>query len=145
MKKTLILFINIFLVLLVVACKKTEPTPTPEPKPEEKVYFTVEFDVNEGDVSIASQRVLENSYATLPTERPNKEGYSFSGWTITLDGEDYFDFTETKIAGFFMSFNRIFLEEWYNLCFNIFKLINFEGYSFFILSFLYSTTSQIFH
>src|SRR5690554_4460913 len=98
MKKTLILFINIFLVLLVVACKKTEPTPTPEPKPEEKVYFTVEFDVNEGDVSIASQRVLENSYATLPTERPNKEGYSFSGWTITLDGEDYFDFTETKIT-----------------------------------------------
>ena len=60
-----------------------------------KKIHTVSFDMNGGTGSIASQEVVDGSYASRPESEPTREGYDFAGWQ--LDGKE-FDFAATPVS-----------------------------------------------
>lgn len=77
MKRIGYIFLVVFSLLLLVACK---------PK-EKDTYYTVTFDSN-GGTNIDTIEVLEGTKVDKPSD-PTKEGYKFIHWL--LDGKE-FDF-----------------------------------------------------
>lgn len=51
------------------------------------ISYTVTYDPNGGECSTTSENVEEGQEASLPT--PTKEGYTFLGWTLTNNGDDF--------------------------------------------------------
>ena len=50
--------------------------------------YTVTYDVNGGNGSIAQASVKEGGKVTIPAEKPTKDGYKFLGWFTAPDGGD---------------------------------------------------------
>lgn len=61
--------------------------------------YTVSFDLNYDGAENApkSQRVKKGSTAKVPAE-PERDGYTFLGWSSSKDGNDFFDFDNTITA-----------------------------------------------
>lgn len=71
------------------AIEPTEVT-APYATPAEPKIFTVEFNLNGGDAGTSGafddQTVIEDDYATEPTEEPTRDGYQFAGYLARVNG-----------------------------------------------------------
>lgn len=81
--------------------KKAAPAPSnPENPSTPKTTYTVTFDANGGNGTIASISVEEGSEITLPENTFTKTGYSFAGWATSADGNvSYSDKAKISITG----------------------------------------------
>lgn len=60
----------------------------------EAPYYTIFFDSNGGDNQIPTQKVKKGDCAIPPPAGAiNREFHYFGGWTLTRDGNDFFDFS----------------------------------------------------
>ena len=79
--------------------KKAAPS-NPETPSTPKTTYTVIFDANGGNGTIASISVEEGSEITLPENTFTKTGYSFAGWATSADGNvSYSDKAKISITG----------------------------------------------
>lgn len=79
---------------------KPQQPQTPETPSTPKTTYTVIFDANGGNGTIASISVEEGSEITLPENTFTKTGYSFAGWATSADGNvSYSDKAKISITG----------------------------------------------
>lgn len=79
--------------------KKAAPS-NPETPSTPKTTYTVIFDANGGNGTIASISVEEGSEIELPENTFTKTGYSFAGWATSADGNvSYSDKAKISITG----------------------------------------------
>lgn len=79
---------------------KPQQPQTPETPSTPKTTYTVIFDANGGNGTIASISVEEGSEITLPENTFTKTGYSFAGWATYADGNVlYSDKAKIPITG----------------------------------------------
>lgn len=88
------------------------PTKPQQPQPPEtpstpKTTYTVIFDANGGNGTIASISVEEGSEITLPENAFTKSGYIFAGWATSADGNvSYSDKAKISITGNIMLYAK---------------------------------------
>lgn len=79
---------------------KPQQPQIPETPSTPKTTYTVIFDANGGNGTIASISVEEGSEITLPENTFTKTGYSFAGWATSADGNvSYSDKAKISITG----------------------------------------------
>mgnify|MGYP004655007867 CR=1 FL=1 len=79
---------------------KPQQPQIPETPSTLKTTYTVIFDANGGNGTIASISVEEGSEITLPENTFTKTGYSFAGWATSADGNvSYSDKAKISITG----------------------------------------------
>lgn len=79
---------------------KPQQPQIPETPSTPKTTYTVIFDANGGNGTIASISVEEGSEVTLPENTFTKTGYSFAGWATSADGNvSYSDKAKISITG----------------------------------------------
>lgn len=97
-----------------------EQPQTPETPSTPKTTYTVIFDANGGNGTIASISVEEGSEITLPENTFTKTGYSFAGWATSADGNiSYSDKAKISITG-----NITFYAKWTVVAENAVNAIN---------------------
>lgn len=86
---------------------KPQQPQTPETPSTPKTTYTVIFDANGGNGTIASISVEEGSEITLPENTFTKTGYSFAGWATYADGNVlYSDKAKIPITGNIMLYAK---------------------------------------
>lgn len=84
-----------------------EQPQTPENPSTPKTTYTVTFDANGGNGTIASISVEEGSEIELPENTFTKTGYSFAGWATSADGNvSYSDKAKISITGNIMLYAK---------------------------------------
>lgn len=79
---------------------KPQQPQIPETPSTPKITYTVIFDANGGNGTIANISVEEGSEITLPENTFTKTGYSFAGWATSADGNvSYSDKAKISITG----------------------------------------------
>lgn len=86
---------------------KPQQPQIPETPSTPKTTYTVIFDANGGNGTIASISVEEGSEITLPENTFTKTGYSFAGWATSADGNvSYSDKAKISITGNIMLYAK---------------------------------------
>lgn len=86
---------------------KPQQPQIPETPSTLKTTYTVIFDANGGNGTIASISVEEGSEITLPENTFTKTGYSFAGWATSADGNvSYSDKAKISITGNIMLYAK---------------------------------------
>ena len=84
--------------------------PDPEPGEPDPVYYTLSYNKNASDAtgSMSSQRVEEDTYATVKSNGFNRPGYTFQGWATSPSGSVTYDPGDS----IYMSGNRTLYAVW---------------------------------